>query len=510
MTWLDWLSRVVRNGVVLCLIALLVACSSGQEKSSLYEPTWESLDAHPVPDWYTDAKFGIFIHWGVYSVPAFHEWYVVFMSPKARFGRNLGGPPYIASKENLPDSVFRANIREEALQYHLANYGADFAYDDFIPMFQAEHFQPEEWANLFKQAGARYVVLTAKHGEEFALWPTEYTPRNAMDMGPQRDLVGDLTRAVRAEDLKMGYYHNTTYSFWDERYPEKEWVEYMNNSVKELIDRYHPDVLWGDVVVGPVRDENGEPLGADHWNTRELLAYFYNNSPQPDEVVANDRWGLDKTVHVNSSQALAQSVWSEHAGSWGFPVEGALLGDYQTPERRNVGQIFDFPWETCDALDPTSWGYNKRLPEKEYMTTDELVDYLVDIVSKNGNLLINIGPRADGTIPEVMQERLRGIGNWLRIHGESIYGTQPWRTFREGDVRFTRKGSIVYATAVRWPGQRIVLQSLTQKDHVSNVTLLGSNQAVEWSWLSDGLEILLPDTPPSPYANTLKIECDAG
>jgi alpha-L-fucosidase len=349
--------------------------------------------------------------------------------------------------------------------------------------------------------------MTAKHGDEFAMWPSQFTPRNAMDMGPERDLVGDLTRTVRNSGMKMGYYHNTTYSFWDARYPDNAWVEYMNSSIKELIEMYQPDILWGDVVIGPARDENGKPLGADHWNSKELIAYYYNHSPEPDQVVTNDRWGLDMTVRVDSKKALSQSVWSDLAERWNLESQGALLGDFQTPERRNVNEIFDFPWETCNSLDPTSWGYNKFLPEEEYMSTNELVDQLVDIVSKNGNLLINIGPRADGTIPEVMQDRLRGIGEWLNVNGEAIYGSTYWDTFQEGPVRFTSKDDILYATALDWPGGQLTLTEAANLQ-VNNITLLGAPSEIQWEMTPDGLVIQLPDSPPSPHANVLKIEVD--
>ena len=227
----------MKQSLLIILIAgILLGYSCREQKKEIYEPTSESLDKHKAPQWFTDAKFGIFIHWGVYAVPAYHEWYLVFYSPKARFGKNLGGPPYTAAQGDLSDSLFNANIRKDANEYHIKNFGVDFDYDEFIPMFKAEKYDPESWAKLFKQAGARYVVITAKHGEEFAMWPSKFTPRNAMDMGPHRDLAGDLVKAVRAEDLKMGFYHNTTYSFWDERFPNKEWVEYMNNSIKELVD----------------------------------------------------------------------------------------------------------------------------------------------------------------------------------------------------------------------------------------------------------------------------------
>ena len=448
-----------------------------------YEPTWESLDKHPIPEWFDDAKFGIFIHWGVYAVPAYHEWYVTFMSPKSRFGRNLGGPPYTATRGDLEENVFKSNIREHAYKYHRDKYGPDFAYDDFIPMFKAEKYAPVEWARLFKNAGAKYVVLTAKHGDEFALWPSSYTDRNAGDTGPNRDLVGELTGAVRNEGLKMGFYHNTTYSFWDERYPDAEWVEYMNNSIKELVDKYHPSILWGDVRTGPVKDSNGQPLGTEHWNSREVLAYFYNHSYHPDQVLANDRWGVD-----------------EH---------GQHHGDYYTPERQVVETIREEKWETCDSLDPHSWGYNAMLKEEEYMTVKEAVSYLVDIVSKNGNFLLNIGPRADGTIPEAMRERLLGIGRWLDVNGEAIYGTDYWHTFGEGNIRFTRRGDdILYAIALDWPGEKLIIESLnkSQESKIKAVKMLGVDKELEWSLDRGSLRINTPDRGACENAYTFKIE----
>jgi len=445
-----------------------------------YKATWESLDAHPIPQWFDEAKFGIFIHWGVYAVPAYHEWYVTFMSPKAQFGVNLGGPPYTASQGDLEEAVFKKNIRQHAYEYQLEHWGSEFAYDDFIPLFKAEKFDPVQWADLFKRSGARYVVLTAKHGEEFALWPSQCTPRNAGDVGPERDLVGDLTEAVRAAGMKMGYYHNTTYSFWDDRYPNEEWVNYMNDSIKELVDRYHPSILWGDVRTGPARDAEGKPLGIDHWNSREVLAYFYNHSPEPDQVLANDRWGVDK--------------------------DGKHHGDYYTPERKGIEDIRHEKWETCDSLDPTSWGYNCRLKDEDYMSADKAVSFLVDIVSKNGNLLLNIGPKADGTIPQVMQERLLEIGQWLRINGEAIYATRPWKVYGEDNVRFTAKDKALYAICLEWPEETLKLKSLADvMDTVKGVVLLGSQEKIEWSCGQEGLVVKTPSKKPCRYAYAFKI-----
>ena len=473
--------RIAALLVVLLVAANLIAFGNEAKDRPTYQPTWESLDSHPIPKWFDDAKFGIFIHWGAYAVPAYHEWYVTFMSPRSRFAENLGGPPYTATQGDLSDEVFQANTRQHAYEYQREHWGKDFAYDDFIPMFKAEKFRPAEWAKLFKQSGARYVVLTAKHGEEFALWPSEFTPRNAGDMGPRRDLVGDLTEAVRAEGLKMGYYHNTTYSFWDERYPNKEWVEYMNGSIKELIDRYHPSILWGDVRTGPARDADGKPLGADHWNSKEVLAYFYNNSPEPDQVVANDRWGVDES--------------------------GKHHGDYYTPERKGIKGLRKEKWETCDSLDPTSWGYNRRLGDDEYMSANKAIDYLVDIVSKNGNLLLNIGPKADGTIPQVMQDRLLEIGKWLEVNGEAIYGTEPHGLRVGSNTRFTKKGNTLYAICLKWPEKELSLLSLgTGVGGVADVRLLGSDAVIDWSFTESGrLNITPPAEKPCKHAFAFKI-----
>ena len=449
-------------------------------KTGPYEPTTQSLRKHKVPQWYEDAKFGIFVHWGVYAVPAYHEWYVEFISPKANFGYMLGGPPYTATRGNLPEELYKANVNEDAVKYHLANWGPNFAYDDFIPMFKAEKFDPAAWAQLFRDAGARYVVLTAKHGDEFALWPSKYTHRNAMEMGPRRDLAGDLLKAVRQSGLKMGFYHNTTYTFWDSRYPGRDWVDYMNNSIKELVDLEHPSILWGDVREGPIKDWQGKPLPADYWNSKEVLAYFYNHSEDPAEVVANDRWGLD--------------------------TDGKMLGDFATPERTGVSGIIEKKWEECDSLDPTSWGYNRRTKDGEYMTPNGVVHYLVDVVSKNGNLLINIGPRADGTIPEVMQSCLRRVGEWLRVNGEAIYGSRAWDTYKDGDVRFTRKGNTLYAIALEWPEEEFKLTSLAGKE-VLKVEMLGLNDPITWKQDGKGLAIQPPAKRPCRYAYTFKITC---
>jgi alpha-L-fucosidase len=436
---------------LLSAVAVPAAQPMAAAEAGPYQANTQSLRKQKAPQWYEDAKFGIFVHWGVFAGPAYHEWYVEYISPKASYGFLLGVAPYTATCGKLPERLCKANVHEDAVKYHLANWGPDFAYDDFIPMFKAERFDPGAWAQLFQESRARYVVLTAKHGDDFALWPTKYTHRNAMETGPHRDLAGELLKAIRRFGLKMGFYHNTTYTFWDPRYPGTDWVDYVNNSIKELIDLYHPSTLWGDVREGPIKDEEGKPLPADYWNRKEVLAYFYNHSDDPSEVVANDRWGLD--------------------------VDGKPLGDFATPERTNINSVSKAKWEECDSLDPTSWGYSRRLPDSEYMTPNEVVHYLVDAVSKNGNLLLNPGPKADGTIPEVRQSCLRSVGEWLRVNGEAIYGSRPWDNYKEGDVRFTRKGNVLYAIALEWLGEELRITSLAGRE-VFEVEMLGLNDSV--------------------------------
>ncbi len=480
------LTKALGGGVgpLALLVALLVTLLIGMPAAPAadqddYEATTESLRRHRPPQWFDDAKFGIFIHWGPYAVPAYHEWFLEMMSPASGFGFNYGGPPYTASQGRYSDDVFKANIRREANRYMLDNWGEGFTYDQFIPMFKAEHFDPDAWAELFRDAGAKYVVFTAKHGDEFAMWPSRYTERNAVKMGPHRDLVGDLTQSVRNAGMKMGLYHNTTYSFWDSRYPGRDWVDYMNNTIKELVDLYQPDILWGDVLEGPLRDRAGKPLGTEYWNSKEVIAYIYNNSSSPDEVLVNDRWGVEP--------------------------DGSYLGDFSTPERSNIRDIRKEKWELCDSLDPRSWGYNRTLDEGRYMTPNELVDYLVDVVSKNGNLLINIGPKADGTIPEPMRNALLKVGEWLEANGEAIYGTTYWKTFEDGDFRFTRKGDVLYAIALQWPEEETVTLTSLAGTRVKSVEMLGADDAVRFRQDERGLTITPPEERPGKYAYTFKI-----
>ena len=453
-----------------------------------YEPAWESLEGYSVPEWYKDAKFGIFIHWGVYSVPAFgNEWYP----------RNM----YV---KDSPES-----------KYHQRTWGhqSDFGYKDFIPMFKGEKWDPDAWVALFKQAGAKYVVPVAEHHDGFAMYNSDYTKWNSANMGPCRDVIADLEKAVRREGLKFGvsthrgfnwrYY---TYSNeYDTANPEnsglyspvhaedepasKGFLEDWFARTKELIDKFQPDVLWFDF--GWHHDEFAP-------YRPKVAAYYYNK--------AIDR---GKEVVLNYKATLP---------------EGTAVLDI---ERGKLDEIHRYYWQTDTSVSHRSWGY---IEDDEFKTVTTLVHDLVDIVSKNGNLLLNVGPKADGTIPDEAKHALLGIGDWLKVNGEAIYGTRHWLTYGEGetevetgpmkerkaksftagDIRFTKKNNILYAISLAWPGEEAHIKSLGSKsavtvDMISEITMLGSDEPLSWSQDENGLYVKTPSKRPCRHAYTFRI-----
>jgi alpha-L-fucosidase len=437
-----------------------------------YEPTWESLDRRPVPTWFQDAKFGIFIHWGVYSVPAWRkvtqgryasyaEWYYA----RVMFDKKSGGE-----------------------EFHAKNFGKDFAYRDFAPLFRAELFDPDRWADLFARSGARYVVLTSKHHDGFCLWPTESPYKkgwNSMDAGPRRDLVGDLTEAVRKKGLRMGLYYSIIEweSNWTHRtetgyfipkrlvdqhgIPEDKYIdEHMIPQLKELVMRYEPAVIFGDA---------GEwDRTAEEWKTLDFLAWLYNQAPNKDEVVVNDRFGKEMP--------------GRH-------------GDYFSSEYEDAEGVGVFhPWEESRGIGG-SYGFNRDENIDDYNTSEELVHELIDIVSRGGNLLLNVGPTADGRIPVIMQQRLVDIGGWLKVNGEAIYETRPWEGRRlnkneNGSVYFTRKGKDLFVICTQWPVGRLPVKG-TATTNKTRISLLGSEDDIEWRATEGGLNIHPPCLDPA-------------
>lgn len=427
---------------------------SATKTAATFEATAESLSSHTAPEWWTDAKFGIFIHWGPYSVPAY--------APP--------GKPYTGYAEWY--WYYQQRDGTETNLHHLATYGPDVLYDDFIEEWKAERFDPDEWVDLFEKAGARYFVLTSKHHDGVALWPTQTTDRNTVAMGPERDLVGELFEAAECSELHSGLYYSIPEWYNPAPKPELEQVnpgeilfrlddrparnaytgadvpytgyrdipDYATGQVipqiRELIDDYAPEILWCDI---------GGP--EDYYQSNVWIAEYYNAMAdrRPDGVVVNDRCGQASTHR-----------------------------DFTTEEYSQV-ELTDSPQEVTQGMG-FSFGYNAEEKESDYQTVDQLVDTLVDTVAKNGNYLLDIGPAADGTIPAVMVERLEGIGRWLDVNGDAIYGTSAWERAAEGDLRFTvGDDGTFYVTALTWPGPELRIESPVPVPGDAEIELLGSD-----------------------------------
>jgi alpha-L-fucosidase len=469
-----------------------------------FRPDWESLQKYEAPGWYRDAKFGVFIHWGVYSVPAFgNEWY--------------------------PRNMYRAGTDE--YKHHIATYGPvdRFGYKDFIPMFKAENFDPAAWARLFKDAGIQYVVPVAEHHDGFAMYDSGLSDWTAAKMGPQRDIVGDLAKAVRAEGLHFGASsHRVEHNFFlgvgrsipsdinDPKYaafygPAHNWLEaargtpvsndftYVSSAwaddwlarASEIVEKYHPDIMYFDWWIGQ------PSLRA---NVQRFAAFYYN---------ASQKYGGHAGV-INYKDYAIQ----EHS---------AVLD----LERGQLGDIRPLPWQTDTSISNKSWGYIK---DDTFKSSEFVIHQLIDIVSKNGNLLLNIGPRSDGTIPDEVQAVLRDVGSWLKVNGEAIYGTRPWRIYGEGptqvatgsfhdtdtatytgeDFRFTIKGTTLYAFEMGWPsdGQTVIhaLGNSVGSQKIESVNLVGSDAKLQFQQQADGLHIQLPEQPPGRYAYVFRVQ----
>jgi len=453
-----------------CAAAPLAAAFAGQKR---YEASWTSIDARPCPDWYLDAKFGIFIHWGVYSVPAFApvgeyaEWY------------------------------WNALVKGgETRRFHDRVYGPDFKYFDFAPMFRAELFDPDHWADVFVRSGAKYVALTSKHHDGFCLWQSAEAnrdwgrPWNAVDIGPKRDLLSDLSAAGRRRGLRMGIYYSL-YEWYNPLYLKDRTryvAEHMFPQFKDVVTRAKPSIIFSD----------GEwEMTSAEWRSPELLAWLFNESPVSGEVVIDDRWGSD-TRH-------------RHGGYYTTEYTAGLEGG-------------GHPWEESRGMG-FSYGYNRMETLKDYHTGRELLLMLIDIVSRGGNLLLDIGPTADGRIPVEMEERLVRIGNWLSANGEAIYGARAWRHSRQwsaGDVPkleqkefrgkydikelvdapprgaarieafLTAKPGAIYAIVPRRPAGDVVIDDVEAPQGV-RVTLLGSGIGLGARLEGKRLTVRVPD-----------------
>ena len=460
-------------------------CGGGLDQTSesggKFDATWESIQAHEVPQWFHDAKLGIFVHWGLYSVPA-------WATPIGKLGE-IDFEEWFA---NNPYSEWYLNSLRIAgsptQEHHRKTFGEDFDYMDFAPEFNQalKAWDPVAMAGLFADAGAQYVVLTTKHHDGFTLWPSEIENPNlpAGMRSTERDVVGDLTSAVKAAQMRMGFYYSggldwsfnpepidTLEKVWGTIIQTQEFADYADAHWRELIAKYDPAILWNDI---------GYPEQAD---LAQIVADFYNTNP---DGLINNRFEIGK--------------------------EGAPRRhhDFTTPEYAKMDEITDYKWETCRGLG-YSFGYNRVETAEHTIGEAELIHLLADIVSKNGNLLLNAGPMPDGTIPDLQASRLRALGEWLGKNGEAIYGTRPWKraTGETGDgipMRFTSKGNLVYAILLGQPTASSLTFDLETSGRQASVTLVGEDRALETAAADGKLTVTLRQPLPQAHAHALRIE----
>lgn len=475
-----------------------------------YEANLESVKKHEVPEWFHDAKFGIFIHWGLYSVPAFavtSKHGIESFESINRYANNPYAEWYLNSLriDGSPSE-----------KYHIKTYGKQFHYDDFVSIFnkKIKGWNPDEWAELFKKIGAKYVVLGTKHHDGFLLWPSKYPNPKKKDFYASRDIVGELSKAVKEKGMKMGFYYSGSLdwsfnpnpitggaSFLTNGNTTPEYVEYANNHWYELIDRYEPIILWNDI---------GYPPGV---NLNEMFSYFYNKYP---EGVINNRWFQipesvrenlknmpEETLRENMEQAMTPKEKEESGTSRFFHY------DFITPEYAVIDRIFKTKWETCRGIG-NSFGYNQFETEDDYIKSEELIKMFVDVVSKNGNLLLNVGPMADGTIPKIQEKILLEFGKWLEINGEGIYGTRPWnkaegKTTQGIDIRFTQKKDALFIHLLDKPkDNEIIIESLKIANE-SRIQLLGKEKNLDWDKVGEKLKITIPKDIKESSVYVLKI-----
>ncbi|MFY0654209.1 MAG: alpha-L-fucosidase [Cyclobacteriaceae bacterium] len=514
----------MKKNLLLSLIIFLASCQSTtqteqqQDGNSYpeYELDWSNLE-HETPDWFLDAKFGIYCHWGPYSVPEFeNEWYAHWM--------------YV--NENNPE--YPRN--EKFYKHHVETYGPlnEFGYKDFIPMFTAEKFDPAAWAELFKNSGAQFAGPVSEHADGFAMWDSKLTEWDAKDMGPKRDIVGELAKEIRERDMKfVATFHRHWLPGW---YPT--WDETTDASDPKYAGLYGPKVSKGDFQYPPNPYEIDEgvnryyPLASDTFN-KDWVARLKEiiDNYDPDLVWFDNRMDL---IGEKYRREFLEYYYSEAEKKnqdvvvtykfYDLPVGTAVLD----LERARMSEKKEFPWLTDDSIDWKAWSH---ISDPNYKTTNRLIDFLVDVVSKNGCLLLNITPKANGEIPEPVQERLLELGDWLKINGEAIYGTRPFKIYGEGpaevteghlsenknpdntaeDIRFTTKGDVLYAIVLDWPDESVSIKSFAKgnkllDNNISAIELLGSDAKLSWEQTDEGLSINLPEEKPGEHAFVFRIK----
>lgn len=424
-----------------------------------YENNWESLDSRPVPAWFGDAKFGIFVHWGLYSVPAYS-------------GKGEYAEWYMRAIEN-PDS--------EAAKFHKKTYGENARYEDFVHGFTAELFDADKWADIIQRSGAKYFNMVTKHHDGFCLYKSDYAWNwNSVDVGPHRDFLMEMKEALAKTDVKFGIYHSV-YEWFHPTYlknPEQYALEHLIPMLKELVEKYQPWTLFTD----------GEwDQTSDVWHSTEFLQWLYNESSMKDVIVPNDRWGKETRGHMGGNFTTEYGyIWAD------IKIDDVEL---------------DRPFEECRGIGK-SFGLNRNENLEDYMTAKELLETLCQLVSKGGNFLLNIGPAADGTIPVIMEERLLQMGDWLRVNGEAIYASKIYSKETQEGVYYTKKPEADYAIINHFPFGSQVLE-LVDYDPALKASLLGSDAVLEIRDNSGKAEIVFPpinpDTLECQWLYTIKL-----
>jgi len=473
----------------------------------LFKPKLKSLKSHKIPKWFHDAKFGIFIHWGLYSIPAFAP------IGSGNFLEIINKEGFKGHFKNNPYAEWYLNtmkIQDSPTQkYHNEKYGESFSYDNFAPIFNNEvnNWNPDKMAEFFKLIGAKYVVLVTKHHDGFCLWPPENKNPIKKNWHTKRDIVGELTNAVISRGMKMGLYYSGAldWSFNPDKAIKdvvdfltnpplsKIYLEYATYQWYELINKYEPAILWNDIGYNtPQKVVN------------ELFAYYYNKI---EEGLVNDRWvkGIKSgkwLIKTWLMRKMISYIAKKLITTGKFNVNPPHY-DYITPEYTTFTQIPKDKWESTRGIG-NSFGYNQFETSADYLSTKELVHLLIDIVSKNGNLLLNIGPKADGSIPEIQKERLLGLGEWLKINGNAIYETRPWIIQEmviddEIDIRFTVKDDMLFAILFERPTNQYFTIKKLKAVKNTEISILGYTKKLEWSQKDQNLIIEFPsDLGESP------------
>ncbi len=506
------LRSVALRSVVLTVLVCPTALAQNNTTRETFEPTWESLQQYECPEWFRDAKFGIYAHWGPYSAAdgtGNTDWYSHYMYIKG----------------------------SAANKYHVETFGpvSEFGYKDLIPRFKGEKFDADEWVDLYVKAGARFAGPVAEHADGFAMWDSQVSKWNALGMGPRRDIVGEMERAVRRRGLKFvtSLHHQWKWGWYPTMDPDAD------TSDPKFTDLYGPAVpptAWG------TKQANGRVnvMRPDPRPNAEFTAQWL---AKVKEVVTN--YKPDLLWFDNRMEILPESTRLEMASFFYNRAQEAgqeVVLTYKQPdlqegtatidlERSRMPDIYPEPWLTDSSIASSSWSYASDI---RYYSTDRLVDDLVDIVSKNGCLLLNIAPRPDGTIPEEQRESLLDIGRWLRLNGEAVYGSRPWKIYGEGptktlqghladlkfdgftpaDIRFTQSKDerVLYAIALGWAGggKSVAVRSLNKdklgERTIRSVRMIGSDESIEWSHTDDALHVTFPNQQPCEYAFVFRIE----